>query len=384
MKRYYLDHNATSPLRPEARAAMEPWLGERGAGNPSSLHAEGRAARAVVDEARDRVAAVLGAKSHEIIFTGGGTESNNLAVCGLALGAASGPRRVAVSAVEHHAVLHAARWLQRWHGVEVTELPVDGEGRVLIPAAEAWTGAGGALLSVMSANNETGTLQPVEALGRMCRAAGVLCHTDAVQWAGRGSLRDLRSWVDALSLAGHKVGGPAGTGVLWVRAGVPVAPLDVGGAQENGRRAGTENVAGIAGLAAALEAAEREAAGVGARLEAVREDLWLALNAAVPGIRRNTPRTGTLANTLNVSVEGVDSEDLLIACDLEGLALSSGSACLVGSVEPSHVLRAMGVPDAVARGTVRFSLGAETGREDVPELVGRVARVVARLREGSR
>ncbi len=372
----YLDYNATSPLAPEVLEAMMPYL-TGGHGNPSSIHAAGREARAAVDDARDRLAALLGTKPHEIIFTGGGTESCNLAVLGLAHAHAPRGRHLITAATEHHAVLHAFEHLKHHEGFELTVLPVNGGGEVdpgdLLAALRPDT----TVVSVMHANNETGTIQPVEELAAVCRERGVCFHTDAVQTLGKLPVRPHDLGVSALSLAAHKFHGPKGAGALFLKAGVAIARTVHGGAHENTRRPGTENVAAIVGLAAAAEWSESRRTGDQPRLKAMRDSLWVGIAAICPGAVRNGQEDG-LANTLNVSFPDRDGEALLIGLDLEGVCVSSGSACMVGSVQPSHVLLAMGVPAPLASSTVRFSLGTETTEADIAHSLNAVANVLAR------
>lgn len=381
MTRLYLDHNATTPLCPEALEAMLPLLkGEGCFGNPSSIHAAGRDARAPLDEARDRLAELLGARPSEIIFTGGGTEADNLALIGLARkrvrnGAA---RHVIVSQVEHHAVLRAADFLERHEGFVVTRLPVD--GRIRPADLRAAITPETAAVSLMAANNETGTVQPVAEFAAICREAGVPFHSDMVQGFGKLPVRvDGSDAPDALSIAAHKFYGPKGVGVLWLRTGGSLEPMGCGGAQENGRRPGTENVAAIVGMTAAAEAAVRGMAEETVRLAPLRDRLWEGIAALYPAAVRNgawaQPDT-QVANTLNVSFPGLDGETLLIRCDLEGLCVSGGSACMAGSPQPSHVLLAMGVPEAVARASLRFSLGRSTTAETISAALDRLARVL--------
>lgn len=372
----YLDYNATSPLAPEVLEAMLPFL-RGGHGNPSSIHAAGREARAAVDDARDRLAALLGTKPHEIIFTGGGTESCNLAVLGLAHAHAPRGRHLITAATEHHAVLHAFEHLKHHEGFELTVLPVNGSGDVDPGDLRAALRPDTTLVSVMHANNETGTIQPVEELAAICRERGVCFHTDAVQTLGKLEVRPHDLGVSALSLAAHKFHGPKGAGALFLKAGVAIARTVHGGAHENTRRPGTENVAAIVGLAAAAEWSESRRAADQPRLAALRDRLWQGIAALCPGaVRNGTP--GGLANTLNVSFPDRDGEALLIGLDLEGVCVSSGSACMVGSVQPSHVLLAMGVPPALASSTVRFSLGTETTDADIAHSLNAVANVLAR------
>jgi cysteine desulfurase len=370
----YLDYNATTPLAPEAREAMLPFL-EGDFGNPSSIHAAGRRARAAVDEARDRLAAVLRAKAHEIVFTGGGTEACNLGLMGLARAHAVRGKHIVVSAVEHHAVLHAAEYLQHFEGYEVTILPVDRSGIVDPEFLARILRKDTTVVSVMHANNETGALQPVGELAAVCRAKGVFFHTDAVQAFGKIPLRAGTEGLSAFSIAAHKFYGPKGAGALWLGAGIALARTAHGGSHENSRRPGTENVAAIVGMAAAAEAAAQRAEAESARLAPLRERLWEGIRAACPNAVRNGGPEYSLANTLNVSFPGADGESLIMGLDLEGVCVSSGSACMVGSIQPSHVLVAMGVDARTALATVRFSMGHGTVEADVDAAVRAVAKV---------
>ncbi|SDT99560.1 cysteine desulfurase [Verrucomicrobium sp. GAS474] len=386
--RIYLDHNATTSLDPAVRAAMEPWLG--GGGNPSAIHAEGRRARAALDTARDRAAALLKAKPGEIVFTSGGTEGNNLALRGLARARVSQsgrgapvPRRIVTAATEHHAVLETCTALRDEEGFALEIVPVEASGR-LDPArlAEALK-PGAALVTAMTANNETGVLHPVAEIAALARAQGIPFHTDAVQSAGKEPLpTELGLPVATMALAAHKFYGPLGAGLLYIELGLPLVPFLRGGTQENQRRPGTENVAAAVGLVEALALAHERREAEHAREAALVARLWEALRA-LPGIRRNGAGKATLANTLNVSFSGgLDGENLLISLDLEGLALSSGSACMVGAVKPSHVLLAMGLPEAEARAVLRFSLGRGTTEAEIDEAARRVVAVVARQLKG--
>jgi cysteine desulfurase len=376
----YLDYNATTPLAPEVFAAMRPYF-ERHFGNASSIHAAGREARAAIDDARDRLASLLGAKPHEIVFTGGGTESVNLAVLGLARQHTGRGRHVITSTSEHHAVLHACQHLEKREGFRVTWLPVDRMGR-LAPeqVAEALT-TETTLVSIMSANNETGVRQPVREIAAVCCERGVLFHTDAIQSFGKEPLR--APDFDALSLTAHKFYGPKGAGLLYLRAGTVIERLQHGGAHENERRPGTENVAAIVGLATAAELALRDLETESARQAQLRDGLWNGIRAIFPNAVQNGHPLERLANTLNVSFPGLDGESLLIAFDLAGIGASSGSACMVGSVVPSHVLLAMGVSPELARATVRFSLGKPTTEAEIGATLGALPRVFARLLEAA-
>jgi len=372
----YLDYNATTPLAPEAFAAMRPFLEEH-FGNPSSIHAAGREARAAIDDARDRLAQLLGVKPHEIIFTSGGTESDNLAVIGLARAQASRGKHVITCATEHHAVLHACEHLQKKEGFRVTWLPVDAGGRLEAKqVAEAMTPET-TLVTIMCANNETGVLQPVHEIGPFCRERGVLFHSDAIQSFGKEPLQ--AGGFDALSLAAHKFHGPKGAGLLYLRAGLSVERLQHGGTHENERRPGTENTAAIAGMARAAELACEKMETERSRQAALRERLWQGIFAAFPAAVRNGNPRHSLANTLNVSFPGLEGESLLINLDLAGICASSGSACMVGSIVPSHVLLAMGVAPELARATVRFSLGKETTTGEIETTISRLPAIFSRL-----
>jgi cysteine desulfurase len=372
----YLDYNATTPLLPAALAAMRPYL-ESHFGNPSSIHAAGREARAAIDDARDRMARLLGVKPHEIIFTGGGTESDNLAILGLARHRAARGKHIITCTTEHHAVLHAFEHLQKREGFRVTFLPVDRFGRVSPEqVAEALTPET-ILVSIMTANNETGTLQPAREISAICRERSVLFHTDAIQSFGKEPLR--AADFDAMSLAAHKFGGPKGAGVLMLRSGISIDRLQHGGSHENERRPGTENVAAIAGLAAAAELSLENAVEESACQAQLRNRLWDGVRKAFPEAIMNGHPEMRLDNTLNVSFPGLDGEGLLIALDLAGVAVSSGSACMVGSVMPSHVLLAMGVAPEIAGSTVRFSLGKQTTAAEIDDAIARIEGVLTRL-----
>ena len=381
----YLDHAATTPLRDEVLAAMLPVLRDTW-GNPSSLHGPGRRARVAVDRARERVAAVLGCEPGEVVFTGGGTEADNLALRGALAGTRRqwGRGRLVTSAVEHEAVLETARALAD-AGHDVAVLPPDADGRLSADAVAGALAGGTGLVSAMLANNEVGTVNPVRAIADVAHAAGALMHTDAVQAAGLLPLDVDALGVDLLSLSAHKAGGPKGVGALYVRAGTPFEPTQTGGAQERKRRGGTENVAGVVGFAEALALAEAEREATAARVAGLRDALRGRLAASLGGrLAVHTPAEGAAPHVLSVSVRPgpggpVDGEMLLTALDLEGVHVSAGSACTSGALEPSHVLVALGVPRDVAGATVRFSLGRTTSTADVVEAAGAFERVVARL-----
>jgi cysteine desulfurase len=377
MKRFYLDENATTQLDPSVAAVMAE-LGSGILGNPSSLHCEGRRARGEIDSARDTVAAWLKAKSSEIIFTSGGTESCNLAIFGLARAHRAKERHLITAATEHHAVLHAFQALEGREGFQVTYLPVDRYGLVDPSDLERALRPETVLVSIMSANNETGVRQPMRELGEVCARRGVFFHTDAVQSAGKEPL-DIADWqVTALSLAAHKFHGPAGAGVLWLKGGVSLVRLMEGGAHENERRPGTENTAAIAGMAEAVRRHGAANPEESARQTRWIENFWARLKQ-LGAMRRNGHATERLPNTLNVTFYDLHPEELLIALDLAGLAVSSGSACLIGSVQPSHVLAAMGI-DSAHGATVRFSIGPAISDEDLDEIANRVEKIVTHQR----
>jgi cysteine desulfurase len=373
----YLDYNATTPLAPEALTAMMPFLREF-CGNASSIHAAGRKARAAVDDSRERLATLLGVKANEIIFTSGGTEACNLAVMGLARAHAPRGRHIITTAVEHHAVLHACESLKHHEGFDLTILPVDSAGRVDPEDLNSALRPDTILVSVMHANNETGTIQPIEELGAICRARRVCFHTDAIQSFGKLPVRPDDLGVSAISLAAHKFYGPPGAGALYLRSGIAISRIAHGGSHENTRRPGTENVAAIVGMTAAAELAENKRSDDQPRLRALRDQLWKEMTSRFPSAVRNGDPEQTLANTLNVSFPGLDGEALLIGLDLEGVCASSGSACMVGSVQPSHVLVAMGVGPGVASSTVRFSLGTQSSESDIEHCLRALETVVER------
>ncbi len=377
----YLDHAATTPLREEVLTAMLPYLSEH-FGNASSLHADGRRARQGLDEAREGIAAILGAKPREIVFTGGGSEADNLAIKGAAWAASARGRHVITSSVEHKAVLHSCSILER-SGFEVTYLPVDRYGRVDPAEVEAAITEYTSLVSVMYANNEVGTIQPIAEIGAICRQHGVLFHTDAVQAAGFLPLDVDRLGVDLLSIAAHKIYGPKGVGALFIRQGTALLPQMQGGAQERQRRAGTENVAGIVGFARALELAQGDPGArdaENARLAGLRDRLLRAVRD-LPGVVETGHPVERLPHSASWLVDGVEGGDLVAALDLEGLAASTGSACTSGSVEPSHVLLSMGIDREHAHGALRLTAGRGTTAPDI-ERAGEVLRAsIERMRQ---
>jgi cysteine desulfurase len=377
----YLDHAATTPLRPEARAAMEPFL-DGTFGNPSSIHAAGQAARRALDAARDTIARALGARGEEIVFTSGGTEADNLALSGVFLAERSRRPHLVTAATEHHAVLDTCRFLESL-GAEVTYLPVDGRGRVDPADVRRALRPETCLVSIMAANNEIGTLAPIAEIAAITRAAGVPFHTDAVQSVGSLPIDVETLDVDLLSLSAHKFGGSKGVGALYVRRGTRLEPLLHGGGQERERRAGTENVAGIAGMARALELAAAEMAAEIPRLAALRDRLLAGLRATVGDLDLNGPEEDRLPNNLNVAFRGIESEVMLLNLDLEGVAASAGSACTAGSLDPSHVLTALGHPPDRVNSSIRFSLGRATTEAEIDETVAIVARIAQRIRRSA-
>lgn len=382
----YLDSAATTPVRREVLEAMWPYLTQE-FGNASSHHEAGRRALAGLDRARGTVAQVLNCRPAEVVFTSGGTEADNLAVKGIALGRRDrDPARthVVTSAVEHHAVLDSARDLARWDGFDVTELGVSAEGFVDPAALERAVRPGTAVVSVMHANNETGTVQAIADLAAVARARDVPFHTDAVQTAGSLELDVQALDVAALSLAGHKIGGPKGVGVLFLRRGTPLRPLLSGGGHERGRRSGTSNVAGAVGLATALRLSAEERAAKSVRLAELRNRLITGILSAVPSavLTGPDPRerpAGRLPGNASFCFPGVNGETVLVDLEARGLLVSSGSACAAGDTEPSHVLTAMGFPAEVATTAVRFTLSAEVTPEQVDGIVAAARDVVERL-----
>jgi len=378
--RVYLDHAATTPVEPRVLEVMLPFF-TAVPGNASSLHAFGQDARAAVDQARVRVAAVIGARPGEIVFTSGATEADNLAVIGVALAQEARGRHLVTSGIEHHAVLEACRFLEG-RGWTVTYVPVDGGGLIDPDDVRQALRADTALVSIMAANNEVGTLQPIAEIGRLTRERGIPFHSDATQMAGALPMSVGKLGVDLLSLSGHKRYGPKGVGALYVRAGTPLARVQHGGDHERGRRGGTENVPGIVGLGAAFGIAADAMAEEVVRVSALRDRL-IEGALAIPGARLNGARQPRLPNNVNVSFEGTDGQSLVIGLDLQGVAGSSGSACSAGSLDPSHVLLALGLPPELAAGAVRLTLGRHTTEADIDYAIGALRRVVASVRQGA-
>jgi cysteine desulfurase len=360
----YFDYNATTPLDPAVREEMLPFL-DGVYGNPSSVHHVGRQARARLDDARDRVAQVLGSKPSEVVFTSGGTESNNLAIFGAARLFKAKGRHLITSVIEHHAVLHCFDYLAKKEGFEVTRLSVDREGLVSPDDLSKAIRPDTILVSIMAANNEIGTIQPVAGLGAICRDRGVLFHTDAVQWFGKEPFENTRQFnADLVSICPHKFHGPKGAGVLFIKSPLLPDPVMFGGAHENERRAGTENLAAIIGLASALERFVRKPVFDRERLSRLSSRLVSLVNR-LPDVHFAGSREHGLSNTVSFLVEGSDSITLLAGLDLEGICASSGSACSAGSLEPSHVILGLGVDKNLAKSLIRFSLGRDSTVEEV-------------------
>jgi len=381
MKRIYLDHNSTTPLHPEVLEAILPYYKEA-FGNPSTIYSFGQETRKATDEAREKVANLIGASPEEIIFTSGGTEADNVALKGVAAALEKKGKHIVTSSIEHHAVLSTLKYLEK-RGYKVSFLPVD-EYSFLDPkkVKEAITSQT-VLISVMHANNEVGTIEPIAEIGEIARKAGIYLHTDAIQTIGKIKVNvdDLK--VDLLSLSAHKFYGPKGVGALYVRKGTRIHPLLHGGYQERRRRAGTENVAGIVGLGKAAEIASKEMVQQSRRESNLRDKLEKMIKENINHCRLNGHPTRRLPNTLNVSFEFIEGESLILNLDLKGIAASTGSACTSGSLEPSHVLMAMGVPPEIAQGSIRFSLGRDNRKEDIDYTVENLVEIVARLREMS-
>jgi cysteine desulfurase len=380
--RVYLDYNATTPVDRAVLDAMLPFLSEN-FGNAGSVHTPGQRARAAVDAARDSVAALIGADPNEVVFTSGGTEADNLAIFGAVAASAKSRKHVITTAIEHHAILHSCDELQR-QGVDVTVVPVrtgfDSQGIVDPEDIRRAIRAETVLITVMHANNELGTIQPIEEIARIAAEAGVCFHCDAVQSAGKVSLDVKKLEVDLLSISAHKFCGPKGVGALYVRTGRQISPRAYGGHAERDRRAGTENVPGIVGIGKAAELARKLLSEDGARIRSLRDRLEATLIERIPNVRVNGDRTRRVPNTSNLSFPGAGGEALLIALDLQGLACSTGAACSSGSTEPSHVLLAAGLSHDDARSSLRFSLGRPSTAADIDRAIEVIPAVVSKIR----
>ncbi|MDK2927176.1 MAG: cysteine desulfurase [Bacillota bacterium] len=381
MRRVYMDHAATTAVHPEVLEEMLPYLkGEFG--NPSAIYSWGREAKAAIEKARERLAHLLGTEPAEIVFTSGGTESDNFALRGVAAANRDKGNHIITTKIEHHAILHTAEQLEK-EGFRVTYLPVDQDGLVRREDLERALTPDTILVSIMFANNEVGTIEPIAELARIVKEKGVIFHTDAVQAVGNVPINVKELGVDLLSLSGHKIYGPKGIGALYIRRGTRIKPLLLGGAQERKWRSGTENVPGIVGLGKAAELAEKELPERSAHLRELRDLLIDGVLAKIDHVRLNGHRTRRLPGNANFCFEYVEGESLLLNLDLAGIAASSGSACTSGSLEPSHVLMALGIPPEVAHGSLRLTLGRENTREDVERVLSVLPDIVAKLRSMS-
>ena len=380
-KRVYVDHSATTPVRREVLDAMIPYFTEN-FGNASTVYAEGRETKKAISLAREQVAKAIGASVQEIFFTGSGTESDNWAIRGVAHANKAKGNHIITTAVEHHAVLHTCQALEK-EGFEVTYLPVDEFGMVTAEDVRKAIKDTTILVTIMTANNEIGTIMPIEEIGKVTKDAGVIFHTDAVQAIGMMDIDVNKMNIDILSMTGHKFYGPKGSGALFIRKGVKVAPFITGGAQESNKRAGTENVAAIVGLGKAIELATADIAGHTKRLAEMRDKYIERILSEIPYTRLNGHPTQRLASNANMSFELIEGESLLLMLDMQGISASSGSACTSGSLDPSHVLLAIGLKHEIAHGSLRVTFGEANTMEDVDRIVEALKTIVARLRDMS-
>ena len=377
----YLDHASTTPTDPEVVSAMLPWFTEE-YGNPSTVYSLGLTAAQAVQNARESVASHLGAEPDEIYFTSGGTESDDWAILGTADAQQKKGRHLVTSTVEHHAVLESMEYLEK-HGYEITRVPVDAGGLVDPESVRQALRPDTVLVSIMHANNEVGTIEPIAEIGKITREAGVLFHVDAVQTAGKIPLDVSELGVDMLSVSAHKLYGPKGIGLMYLRKRTRISPLFHGGGQEKGRRAGTHNVPGIVGMAKAFELAAARMSDDAVREAALRDRLWQGLSGNIEAIYLNGDPVRRLPGNLNVRLDGIEGEAMILMLDMEGICVSSGSACTTGSLEPSHVLLALGIPAEQAHGSLRITLGRSTTQEDIDHFIKVFPPIVARLREMS-
>lgn len=381
MKRVYMDNAATTALRRDVLDAMMPYLTDI-YGNPSSLHYFGQEAHKAVENVRHQVASALNAEDNEIVFTGCGTEADNMALKGIAEKYQSKGKHIITSSVEHHAILHTCEYLEK-HGFEVTYLPVDEYGMVKAEQVRDAIRSDTILVSIMFANNEVGTIMPIKEIGAVCREKGVFFHTDAVQAVGHVAIDVKAMNIDLLSLSAHKLHGPKGVGALYIRKGIVVPPLLHGGAQERRKRAGTENVAGIVGLGKAIEIACSDIEGTSKRMCYLRDKLINGIEASIPEVKLNGHRTERLPGNVNFSIKYIEGESILLMLDINGIAASSGSACTSGSLDPSHVLLAMGMPHETAHGSLRLTLGDDTTEDDIDYVLEVLPEIVVKLRKMS-
>ena len=378
MRKVYLDNAATTALSPRVLEAMLPYFTQY-YGNPSSVHAFGREAKQGLDKARDQVAKALHCEPSEVIFTGCGTESDNTVLLGVAQRYGDKGKHIITTNVEHHAILHTCEYLEK-QGYSVTYLPVDQDGLVTAEQVAAAIRPDTILVSIMFANNEVGTIMPIQEIGAVCKEKGVLFHTDAVQAVGHIPVDVQAMHIDMLSLSAHKFHGPKGVGALYCRKGIRLPSYIMGGAQERGRRAGTENVAGIVGLGAAIQLATEQLEENRAKMTALRDRLMTGIQARTSEVKLNGHPTNRLPNNVNFSFKYIEGESILLMLDMNGIAASSGSACTSGSLDPSHVLLALGLPHEIAHGSVRLTLGDETTEEDIDYTIDVLEKTVARLR----
>lgn len=381
MRKIYLDHNATTPMRAEVLEAMLPYFKEK-FGNASSIHEFGREAKVALEDAREKVAEIIGVSSNEIFFTSGGTEADNLAIKGTAFANQKKGRHIITSEIEHHAILESCKFLEK-EEFEITYLPVDSQGLVDPEELSKAIRNDTTLVSIMYANNEVGIIQPIEELCKIAKKKGVYFHTDAVQAVGKAPIELKKLDVDMLSMSGHKIYGPKGVGALFIRKGVRITPLSHGGQHERSRRAGTENVAGIVGFAKALELVVGEMKNQNTHLKNLTEAFYKKLIESIPDVILNGDLNRRIPNTLNLSFKGVEGESVILSLDMKGVAVASGSACTSGTLEPSHVLSAMGVDPAIAQGAIRFSFGRDNTMEDVEYVADLLPEIVQRLRSMS-
>lgn len=382
MQKIYLDHNATTPMRKEVLDAMMPYLTEEYA-NASSVYSFGQRARKAVEDSREKIGASIGTEGTDIVFTSGGTEADNSAIKGVALANLNKGRHIITTSIEHLAVLEPCRFIEKELGLDVTYLPVDKYGAVDMAALKDAIRKDTILISVMFANNEIGTLQPIKEIGRIAKDRKIYFHTDAVQALGKERIDVEDLGVDLCSFSAHKLSGPKGIGALYVRKGVKIMPFQQGGHHERNRRAGTENVAGIVGFAKALEIADGDMEKADSHLKKLAKKMLDGLNSRIKEIYLNGHPEKRLSNTLNISFKYIEGESLVLNFDLKGIYASTGSACTSGSLEPSHVLAAIGVPPDLSQGSVRFSFGYENTEEEVDYCLAEIPPIVERLRKMS-
>ncbi len=379
MKKVYLDHNATTPVHPEVFEAMRPYFTEK-YGNASSIYGLGREAKAALEDARDSIATILGCKASELYFTSGGTESDNLAIKGVAFANRSKGKHIITSPIEHHAVEKSCRFLEK-EGFEITFLLVDSEGLINPQDLKNAIRPDTILVTIMYANNETGIIQDIKALTAVTREAGIYFHTDAVQATGKISYKIPELGCDLLSISAHKLYGPKGVGLLYIKSGTKIQPWNEGGGHERGRRAGTESVANAVALAKAIEISYRDMDKETSKLLSLTNKFYDQVQKRIPDIHFNGSLTNRVPNTLNISFKAIEGESIILSLDMKGVSVSSGSACTSGATNPSHVLLAMGIPPEQAHGSIRFSFGRSNQEEDIDYVVNILAQEVERLRK---